>query len=904
MTIKTLLAVVGFSFSLFSAMVSSGASDFTWTDETGDHKWSTPGNWNPQSVPTPGKTVEIVKNKPEIIVDNDSVASFAAVAEITHSAQTPITYVLLDVTTNVTLKCRLTGYASFRLKNDVTVSVDNNAEQNFLGFQILECGTFVMPKVAHASGRGYQYGRFSVSNEATLVVAEKSTCYFYDLKCYGTLKNATSTKRSVSPTLSSATNPSIIAGTVEGPISVDGNKVVWVTGDAKPDLAFSMYCSGSEAICGMSSFAVIGGTTSFEPEYDGFHFLYLGTTGETTTKDFLYTGRNTHGSAGYWKYPMVMDAGEFGGVTFTGAIRPYYTDNSARYSNRLVFQGSNTNAPCVLRGSFPVGDIAYSYTYFTNLTQYVTKRGTGIWRFAEPNGLDYKLVRRQLMGTFAVQEGTLQFDSIFEKGVSSAIGFSRTTQSEYKGPFDPTKDVDYAYLLGTVKTNENGEVVSATAGKMEFTGTNACTATTRPFRLLGNGAIGNAGTSRIALGDFMSITNGEKTLTLDGETNDFGDAIKDVRDGTGTVSVVKAGAGTWKLTGELSFSGDLKVKGGTLVVANPTNRQAYKWFRFTKKQGYGTTAWFPLGKLAFYDANGKRQGMGLKHKCPATGYQIPYCDYQNAAENTVMLGRWGYLYYIKSAGTWLEQLCSDNASAAAFVTCVFLDSGQKRTTRLDDPDSWIPVVARLPDTTPEIVSYDLVSPKSRTDTYCGKDGWPAYWSLEGSPDGVFWDRLDEKANVCPENDNSWYSDGQLFVAGETRKYDAGDATPKGFPIASARAPRTDTALANVRSVSVAAGATLVGEGRVRTLDALEVSASGMGTIEGFALAEAGSIDFTGVDETAKEIVIPADFSKLPDWMNLAGWSFTVNGEENAKFAMSVGPDGFRLCKKGLMLILR
>ena len=142
---------------------------------------------------------------------------------------------------------------------------------------------------------------------------------------------------------------------------------------------------------------------------------------------------------------------------------------------------------------------------------------------------------------------------------------------------------------------------------------------------------------------------------------------------------------------------------------------------------------------------------------------------------------------------------------------------------------------------------------------------------------------------------------ETFAAKAVRKLSDG----KGWGF-SRSAPVKCDQLAAIQSVSVAAGASLVREGSLepKPIAKLVVNAAGMGTIEGFALDETGSIDFTGVDETAKEIDIPADFSELADWANLADWSFTVNGETNAKFVMSVGPDGFRLCKKGLMLILR
>lgn len=909
------LLIAALAAIALSADLAADTCDFTWTDQTGDHKWGTAGNWSPAQVPTAGTTVEIPCNKPEIIVDDDSAASFASVANISHSNVEPVTRLSLEMTTNVTLLCTMTSYASFRLKNDITVTVpdSNNANQNFTGFNILERGTFRMPQVASSATNGkYQYGRFTVSNDATLVIAPASV--FYQLKAYGTVQT-TLAEASLSVSLSTKDNPGLIAGPIEGKIKIDGLRSIWVTGMNNPNTVFSMSSSGSESVCGIARFGLdssdtacsFGGSGSLSSDYDGMHFLYLGPGGETTAKTFTYVGINTYQSANYWNYPTVFDGGEKGGVTFSGTISPASMGDTANlrfFAHRIVFDGQNSAGPCVFSGRFRnTHDLD-----FTNSTHYVTKRGVGTWRFKDIIGSgdteNYSVKPRNFYGVFAVEEGTLQFDSIAEKGVVSAIGRSSVLQHEYKGLFDPDRNVDYAYLLGTVTNGANGSILSATEGCMEFSGTNASCSTTRPFRLLGDGRIGSLGHARIALGDFQAVTNGEKTLTLDGSANDRGDTLKDIRDGAGVVSVVKRGGGIWQLTGELAFSGDLKVEAGTLVISNPSEPQPYKWFRFTYREAPTLTDRFGLGKLAFYDKDGRRQGISLSCNQPETGYKMPDSDYEHLAAGSIMFGRQGYRQYLQNSNFKLSSLSSDSTTAKPFVTIAQLDTGSARQTRRDDPDSHQSVVVRLAEDTPDIVSYDLATPND-TSTYMNStDKLPSCWTLEGSPDGVFFDLLDKRDDVTPPSAwGQWYSDKTAFAKGAVRKYVATDESPKGYPISVARAPRSEAALANVRSVSVSAGAVLRFEGNVAPLSKLKLDAAGGGTLDGVSFADAGILEIENAADG--EFSVPITFANTSDAGKLSGWRLTLNGRD-VSGRRTVSVSGGRICvhQRGFRMIFR
>ena len=226
----------------------------------------------------------------------------------------------------------------------------------------------------------------------------------------------------------------------------------------------------------------------------GSRYLYLGE-GETTSRNYSYYNNHSGStSMHYW------DAGAHGGVTFTGT----WTHGNA-HPERLVLMGSNT-APCVIAGPW-TGDNA------TNAT-YVIKRGSGTWRLAHNSN-------RTLSGVIAVEDGTLEFESIAETNENCSLGRATCLQSSYTGKYNASKNVDYAYLLGT----------TSTTGTMSFVGTSDSVSQSRPFAVQNRGLVRNAGLGgQLVLGGAFAATVAGGTLVLDaadGTTNVF----TKVRDG-------------------------------------------------------------------------------------------------------------------------------------------------------------------------------------------------------------------------------------------------------------------------------------------------------------------------------------------------------------------------------------
>ena len=218
---------------------------------------------------------------------------------------------------------------------------------------------------------------------------------------------------------------------------------------------------------------------------------------------------------------------------------------------------------------------------------------------------------------------------------------------------------------------------------------------------------------------------------------------------------------------------------------------------------------------------------------------------------------------------------------------------------------------RLTNGAPEIVSYDIESYWNTNQT----NNWPKIATMEASVDGIHWDLVETNSTgaVVAEheydfsiplggpngnNSNKWYSDGTSQVNWDPTT----GTTPrpgKGFPM-RARAD-IPTPLANVRSVSVAAGATL------KTYDGIEISklkvdAAGAGTIDGFTFAENGTIDV--IDAPREPTFLSGTYVNCSGLENIAGWTLKIDGTVNAKCKVGVRDGKLYFTRPGFIVTFR
>ena len=649
--------------------------------------------------------------------------------------------------------------------------------------------------------------------------------------------------------------------------------------------------------------ALLGSATFFQYSGTGGAMHYFGGDDATISQNaYLYTRQ----------YPASFDAGWHGGLNITGNWRAEAEDMNAAVSKWVVLMGSNT-VPCTISGDFVERTWSgkdYASPDGIPYPIFVDKRGSGTWRFA---------AERNHSGGFAIKEGCLQFESIAEKGMASSLGNSTNLTTACSARDLSSHRVDYAFSLGSADA-------SAAPAVFEFVGATSGVSRTRPLVLNGKGGAIRAsgvGSARLGFGDVSALAAGETTLVIDG-TNTLFNTISGVRDGEGRVSVVKNGDGDWYLSCSNTFSGDLAVNAGTLTVLGPK----YTWFRFTAKQTGNSGYVIAFRQLALYDANGVRQNIGLSVAPPKANDAVtmfwPDSDSAGLAPGSFAFGSKTFLVKLyDTVDRWVNQLFGDVKDPTTFpdgstysgdrfrMRVYKTDDGSTQGIKKSNPNSWIPFVMRLANGAPEIVSYDILSYWNSNAT----NEWPKIATMEASIDGVNWDLVEtnDLGEVVAEhnydfsiplggsnNANRWFSDGKELTPRTPSKA----TTPRpgaGFPIRG-RVANFTMPLQNVRSISVAAGATLKTETEV-VISSLKVDVGGAGTMDGFTFAETGTINVL-TDDTSQTIELPGTYVNCIGLENVAGWNIEVNGSMTKKFIPEVVDGRIRLRPRGFVLIYR
>ena len=612
--------------------------------------------------------------------------------------------------------------------------------------------------------------------------------------------------------------------------------------------------------------------------------IYLGSENETTDKTF------------WLGIDAFLDGGVHGGLTFDGAKGKIACAGNA-VMRILTLCGSNAENPCVIRIPFPahVKDETESVVY-------IKKKGVGTWSFEGD-------ADRSSIGVVDVQEGTLRFDSIAEKGVACSLGYSTNLfEASANGLKADATPVDYAFALGG----------DATEGTMEYVGTAIGRCATRPIAVRSRGAF-VSDVSRYWLENVHAFGTGEGTLVLSG-ASDHGNAATRLSDGEGILNVEKLGNGVWTLWGTNTFTGSVVSKGGRMVVWNPEKR--YTWFRFTvKENGYGAPAevcdtensvgkdndgnsreieksemgYVQIAELAVYDSAGNNLVCGLKmddenHKfTPENGYAglepgyVAYgrtsaCSFQGSRDKGNFRG-------LDSLFDGTVNQCS-GSFGCAHTTGVVLD--KERT--------WVPYVFRLPDGEKRVAtSMDVLSGLSGTGDYRGRN--PISFRFEGSVDGRDWDILfdDKERPGVPDKQNRWYSNHEKGISDDNKGYE--------FSYSSSDVIRHSYSFT---SVGAANGGVLEVVGDPIEVSGLVVDASASaGTISNFKFAESGTVDVRNAEFVDGEpLELPGDYSHLEGVGNLAKWGLVLDGEYVASKVLGVKNGKLTVYNRGLRVIFR
>lgn len=260
--------------------------------------------------------------------------------------------------------------------------------------------------------------------------------------------------------------------------------------------------------------------------------------------------------------------------------------------------------------------------------------------------------------------------------------------------------------------------------------------------------------------------------------NGFRGAMNNI---AGDVSVSKEGPGTYTIGGDLTFSGTLTAKAGTLKVEVPEPEQPalknYKWFRFSIADTSAHTAYIRLRQIGLYDADGNRQNGTME---AIDGYNTR--NTTNLLSNLAVPGPNQVNYDKSMEGTWLKVMddasgnpsdglrasFSENgyATAPCWHISLWTKNGNGTILNLNpaNPKTWIKIVMHLADDAKPIRRFDIQR--------MSNDGSlaPTRMMMEGSLDGQHWDvvwsNVDAIGHPTPiamkgSSYNLWMSNGDV-----------------------------------------------------------------------------------------------------------------------------------------------
>ena len=195
-------------------------------------------------------------------------------------------------------------------------------------------------------------------------------------------------------------------------------------------------------------------------------------------------------------------------------------------------------------------------------------------------------------------------------------------------------------------------------------------------------------------------------------------------------------------------------------------------------------------------------------------------------------------------------------------------------------------ILRLANGVSEVVAYDI---QTFFNSSIAKR-WPKTVRMEGSRDGVVWDWL---------GDNEFNHD----ISGGARWLAKGSANSAGADGVKIRGVAADAfVLSNVTSVAVSSGAVL------RTFDdvvlsSIEVDCRDCGTIQGFSLAESGTLNIVNAPKSPT-FSLPNFLSGVANAENLANWTLKIGGAVKKNWKISVSGTEVKISGPGFTVIVR
>lgn len=676
---------------------------------------------------------------------------------------------------------------------------------------------------------------------------------------------------------------------------------------------FTVIING-KSTCGMSNF---GESTKVLSSLGTGNVNFTGAEGRAV---YLGTEKSTCAKQWWVGSYSIFDGGTFGGVDFTGAWGSTYSQDY--HLRKIGLAGDHANE-CTVASS--IAHVITNKDKPDCLTRYyIKKTGSGTWRFSTE-----KQASRRGMGVLDVENGTVKFDSIAEKGKDCSLGLADYLFGDVLGSTNDAPQVGYAYVLGS-----HGAAETASEGVMEYSGAENAVVTTRPFAIRSRGRIRTTGATLSFVGAY-ALGAGEKTLVLDSSSaSGYGNKVSGLSDGTdgGVLSVEKHGDGEWLLEGVNTAGGSLFARGGTMVINKPSRK--YKWYRFViTENAYAceridTTLSTPLddsgnptapsegekgnvqiGEIALYDANGNNLLWGFKQNEPITQFAFEGGDARAMVPREVAIGSVKKISNFSAASQRLDNLFDGSGKTATGS-----HGGCKGGIRQDDPSTWLPIVVRLADDAPAAVRLDFVTgrplygkTKEAGGSYNGRN--MTALRVDASADGLNWETVAEKkAIILPENyiDKLLLWDSDLTTLPSTSENLV--RKDKGMVLSASETKELKSVDSYAfSSVGAADGAAVkvVGGGLLEVAGLKVDAAAAPGVLENIRLAGNGTIDVFNLDPRSRDALdLPLDLAAVPGAANVSDWTVRIGGRR-VKWKCSLNADGsVRISPSGVYMILR
>ena len=314
----------------------------------------------------------------------------------------------------------------------------------------------------------------------------------------------------------------------------------------------------------------------------------------------------------------------------------------------------------------------------------------------------------------------------------------------------------------------------------------------------------------------------------------------------------------------------------------------YTWHRWvlTSQENATSAVGFQIQEFGLFDGNGMRQNYGLELNSNYASLQpgqVAYATDKIAVPTAADRNIDKLFDDIKTDYGYYGQMRAPNAS-----------SGTQTPVR-GNPYSWIPIVMRLTNGAPDAVMYDVVFYQASSHARS-----PTSYFVDGSVDGVHWDRLSTVNAINATAADYWYYNAESFGAGGklTTSY------MNGCTIDSAPASLFNV-LNNATAVSVAAGAVLAAEGDVTVPGLAADLSDGCGTISNFTFAASGTVYLENMPAGLQAASLDWTLLDCDGVANVSNWKVAVDGEETDRWRMQVSQSGkISVCRLGFRMIIR